>query len=61
MCKWVRKSFALTFRNKVTVMCDINLPSVILAGGRSQRMKGKDKSFLEVGDKTLLDLSLIHI
>ncbi len=39
-------------------MCDINLPSVILAGGRSQRMNCKDKSFLEVGDKTLLDLTL---
>ena len=36
VCKWVRKSFALTFSNKVTVMCDINLPSVILAGGRSK-------------------------
>ena len=58
MCKWVRKNFALTFRNKVTVMCDINLPSVILAGGRSQRMKRKDKSFLEVGDKTLLDMTI---
>ena len=39
-------------------MCDINLPSVILAGGRSQRMKRKDKSFLEVGDKTLLDMTI---
>ena len=58
MCKWVRKNFALTFRNKATVMCDINLPSVILAGGRSQRMKRKDKSFVEVGDKTLLDMTL---
>ena len=58
MCKWVRKNFALTFRNRVTVMCDFNLPSVILAGGRSQRMKRKDKSFLEVGDKTLLDMTI---
>ena len=39
-------------------MCDINLPSVILAGGRSQRMKRKDKSFVEVGDKTLLDMTI---
>ena len=39
-------------------MYDINLPSVILAGGRSQRMKRKDKSFLEVGDKTLLDMTI---
>ena len=39
-------------------MCDINLPSVILAGGRSQRMKRNDKSFLEVGDKTLLDMTI---
>ena len=39
-------------------MCDINLPSVILAGGRSQRMKRKDKSFLQVGDKTLLDMTI---
>ena len=39
-------------------MCDINLPSVILAGGRSQRMNRKDKSFLEVGDKTLLDMTI---
>ena len=39
-------------------MWDINLPSVILAGGRSQRMKRKDKSFLEVGDKTLLDMTI---
>ena len=39
-------------------MCDINLPGVILAGGRSQRMKRKDKSFLEVGDKTLLDMAI---
>ena len=58
MCKWVRKSFALTFRNKVNVMCYLNLPSVILAGGRSQRMNRKDKSFLEVGDKTLLDMTI---
>ena len=39
-------------------MCEINLPSVILAGGRSQRMKREDKSFLEVGDKTLLDMTI---
>ena len=39
-------------------MCDINLPSVILAGGRSQRMKRKDKSFLKVGNKTLLDMTI---
>ena len=39
-------------------MCNINLPSVILAGGRSQRMKRKDKSFIEVCDKTLLDMTL---
>ena len=39
-------------------MCDINLPSVILAGGQSKRMKRKDKSFLEVGDKTLLDMTI---
>ena len=38
-------------------MCDINLPSVILAGGQSRRMKRKDKSFLEVGNKTLLDMT----
>ena len=58
MCKWVRKGFALTYRNKVTVMWEINLPSVILAGGQSKRMKRKDKSFLEVGDKTLLDMTI---
>ena len=39
-------------------MCDINLPSVILAGGRSQRMKRKDKSFLEVGVKPLLEMTI---
>ena len=32
-------------------MFDINLPGVILAGGRSQRMERKDKSFLELGIK----------
>ena len=58
MCQWVRKNFALTLNNMVTAMFDINLPSVILAGGRSQRMKLKDKSFLEVGNKTLLDMTL---
>ena len=39
-------------------MCNINLPSVILAGGQSRRMKRKDKSFLEVGNKTLLDMTI---
>ena len=39
-------------------MCDINCPSVILAGGRSQRMKRSDKSFLKVGDKTLLEMTI---
>ena len=39
-------------------MCDINLPSVILAGGQSKRMKRKDKSFIKVGNKTLLDMTI---
>ena len=39
-------------------MFDINLPSVILAGGQSRRMDRKDKSFLKVGGKTLLDMTI---
>ncbi len=39
-------------------MFDINLPSVILAGGQSRRMDHKDKSFLKVGEKTLLDMTI---
>ena len=39
-------------------MRDINLPSVILAGGQSRRMKRKDKSFLQVGNKALLDMTI---
>ncbi len=39
-------------------MCDINVPGVILAGGQSRRMNHKDKSFLEIGERTLLDMTI---
>ena len=37
-------------------MFDINVPGVILAGGQSRRMNRKDKAFLEIGERTLLDM-----
>ncbi len=52
------KEFCFNIKNMGTVVYEINLPSVILAGGRSQRMKRKDKSFLEVGNKTLLGMTI---
>ena len=39
-------------------MFDINVPGVILAGGQSRRMNRKDKSFLEIGERTLLDMTI---
>ena len=35
-----------------------NLPSVILAGGQSRRMDRTDKSFLKIGKKKLLDMTI---
>ena len=37
-------------------MFNINVPGVILAGGQSRRMNRKDKAFLEIGERTLLDM-----
>ena len=39
-------------------MFDINVPGVILAGGQSRRMNRKDKSFLEISERTLLDMTI---
>ena len=39
-------------------MFDINVPGVILAGGQSRRMNRKDKSFLEISKRTLLDMTI---
>ena len=39
-------------------MFDINVPGVILAGGQSRRMDRNDKSFLEIGERTLLDMTI---
>ena len=41
-------------------MIENNILGIILAGGKSSRF-GEDKSIAKLGDKTLLDLSLIHI
>jgi molybdopterin-guanine dinucleotide biosynthesis protein A len=58
VCQWVRKNFKLKVRIKVVAMFNINVPGVILAGGQSRRMKHKDKSFIKVGEKTLLDMTI---
>ena len=40
---------------------DRNICGVILSGGKSRRMAGKDKAFLRIGKKTLLERAIENL